>query len=327
MRFISQGCNSLLILLLISITCCISPEALRSAFATSGQTGSVPPVSSSISIDPDIVDSEWNHHLAGYTLISIALLVLASHRFLKLAFLRALWPFLFAAAGLYLLAWSDKEIWPRGFLSWTWLIHHDAEARQHKIYSVLLLTMCAIEYLRWRGKLGCFGRKWAFPLLALIGACLLLVHEHGGNSGLSPGWDNAQKSARIAEIAHAAGENLMPASLTSPNRKPEHAIDMPVGHHEMADMMMSSPAHPNGSVSPSANSASHPHSGHTGHVMTSSMLHIKAQHLWFTFVGVAVALFKFIEDGRFWRKRFVPYLWPSAMLVLGILLARYTEVM
>jgi hypothetical protein len=60
--------------------------------------------------------------------------------------------------------------------------------------------------------------------------------------------------------------------------------------------------------------------------MTSSMLHVKAEHLWFTLVGVAIALFKFIDDGSFWRKRFVPYLWPSGMLVLGVLLALYTEI-
>ncbi|PWT88175.1 MAG: hypothetical protein C5B55_13540, partial [Blastocatellia bacterium] len=72
--------------------------------------------SSTIVIDPDVIDSEWNHHLAGYILIGSALLMLLSLRFPGVAFLRASWPFLFIAAGLYLLAWSDKEIWPRGFL-------------------------------------------------------------------------------------------------------------------------------------------------------------------------------------------------------------------
>jgi hypothetical protein len=59
--------------------------------------------------------------------------------------------------------------------------------------------------------------------------------------------------------------------------------------------------------------------------MTPAMLQIKAQHLWFTLVGIAIALFKFIDDGSFWRKRFVPYLWPSGIFVLGSLLALYTE--
>jgi len=59
--------------------------------------------------------------------------------------------------------------------------------------------------------------------------------------------------------------------------------------------------------------------------MTPSMLHVAKQHMWFTLVGLAIALFKFIDDASFWRKRFVPYLWPGGMLVLGSLLVLYTE--
>jgi hypothetical protein len=324
MRFTRSGHNSLLSLVVIT-ACLIVGQALLSTSIAKANSASIGTASSASTIDPDIIDSEWNHHLAGYILIGIALLVLASHCFSSLDFLKGLWPFLFLAAGLYLAAWSDKEIWPRGFLSWTWLLHHDAEARQHKIYALLLLIMGAIEYLRWRGKLGLWGRTWAFPLVALIGACLLLVHDHGGNSGLPPGWDSAQKSARIAEMARASGRDLIPADATEANVNSEHVMKMARGDHDMPGMTMSSPADSPGGVSSSTNSGPHQESGHKGHIMTSSMLHVKAEHLWFTLVGVAIALFKFIDDGSFWRKRFVPYLWPSGVLVLGVLLAVYTE--
>jgi len=278
---------------------------------------------SAIMIDPDVIDSELNHHLAGYILIGSALLLLLSLRFRGVAILRTTWPFLFIAAGLYLLAWSDKEIWPRGFLSWTWLIHHDAEARQHKIYGFLLLIMGGVEYLRWRGKLTPPWKTWAFPFLALIGACLLLVHDHGGNSGLTPGWDNAEKAIRIAQIARASGQKVLPVSMTTP-RPSEPAMEMSTHHHDMAHMM-NSPVPRERNASTQEDAESHSGSTHPGHLMTPSMLHVAKQHMWFTLVGLAIALFKFIDDASFWRRRFVPYLWPGGMLVLGSLLVLYTE--
>jgi hypothetical protein len=81
--------------------------------------------------------------------------------------------------------WSDEEIWPRGNLNWIWLVHHDAEARQHKIYAILLLAIRAIEHFRTRVKLNRFWQSWVFPLLALFGALFLLFHDHGAGSGAS----------------------------------------------------------------------------------------------------------------------------------------------
>lgn len=327
MRYSRLGyTGTLAAVMLLTASLLFCQSLIAQAAPTTSHAG-VKSTSSATMIDPDIIDSEWNHHLAGYILLGIALLVLVSQRISRFAFLRAVWPFLFVAAGLYLLAWSDKEIWPRGFLSWTWLIHHDAEARQHKMYGILLLIMGSIEYLRWRGKLTVWGRTWAFPILALMGACLLLVHDHGGNSGLPPGWDNAEKSARIAEMSRAGGHSLAPARLTIEKLKSEHAMSTTEGDHEMGDMMMSSPPDSGGDSSSSMNSGHPPDKAHSGHVMTSAMLHVKAQHLWFTLIGVAIALFKFLDDGSFWRKRFVPYLWPSGVLALGLLLALYTETM
>ena len=305
-------------LLLLALVLCLP---LLGGIAPTDHGTNMASSSSTVVIDPDVIDSEWNHHVAGYILIGSALLMLLSLRFHGLAFLRAVWPFLFIAAGLYLLAWSDKEIWPRGFLSWTWLIHHDAEARQHKIYGLLLLIMGVVEYLRWRGNLMSHWKAWAFPILATVGACLLLVHDHGGNSGLTPGWDNAEKEARIAQMARASGRSLVPVSFKA-HPASEAATDVGTQHHDMAHMA-SSDVHDE-MVSSESNSTPHP-KGHSDHVMTPAMLQIKAQHLWFTLVGIAIALFKFIDDGSFWRKRFVPYLWPSGIFVLGSLLALYTE--
>ena len=98
--------------------------------------------------EPNKPASELNHHLLGYALIAIGMLVIGAQSSKRLGPLERVWPFLFVVVGLFLAAWSDKEMWPRGNLSWTWLIHHDAEARQHKIYAVLLVVMGIIECLR-----------------------------------------------------------------------------------------------------------------------------------------------------------------------------------
>jgi copper resistance protein D len=63
-----------------------------------------------------------------------------------------------------------------------------------------------------------------------------------------------------------------------------------------------------------------------GHMMmTESMAKIKRQHLWFSIVGLSVMLFKFLSDGSYWRRSFVPFLWPVCISILGVLLILYTE--
>jgi hypothetical protein len=97
--------------------------------------------------------------------------------------MQLVWPFLFIAAGIFLAVWSDAEIWPRG-MSWTWLLRHDVEAMQHKVYAVLLIALGLLEYLPYRGFLAGFWRIWSLPILAIIEASLLLIHDHTGSSGV-----------------------------------------------------------------------------------------------------------------------------------------------
>jgi hypothetical protein len=208
-------------------------------------------------VDPDIIDSEFNHRAAGWALIAMALLIVCGYASPKMAFLQKVWPFIFVAVGIFLAVWSDKEIWPRGHLSWTWLIHHDAEARQHKIYALLLIMMGVLEYLRATGKLTRVWQRWAFPMLAVFGAVLLLFHDHGGGSGLPPGWDKAEKEQRIAKMRQEAGLPPLPA-------EPEATSPVAMGtangmSHDMGGMShdMSGMSHDVGAMQ---------HNGNSGHV-------------------------------------------------------------
>jgi hypothetical protein len=287
---------------------------------------SAPTLSAAIAppaVDPNKGPSELNHHIAGWALIGIGLLQLASLSSPNRKAQRYIWPALFLFAGLFLALWSDGEMWPRGNLNWLWLLHHDAEARQHKIYSVLLIAIGILEYFRVSGSLPRFWKTWAFPVLAVIGASLLLMHDHTAGSGarspeaqaylVNPALDVDGKARRpnpptLAEAttedhhAHNLSENAMAPPASEPG-------SMSMDHSQMA-MDVS----PLGTV----------HADHH-HVMTASMLLVEREHFWFLIVGLAIALFKFLSDGEFFRSRIVPYMWPTCMLLLGVMLVFYRE--
>lgn len=231
--------------------------------------------------------SELNHHIAGVALLAIALLVFAG-MVPRLRFARYAWPVLFIGLGLFLAAWSDAEIWPRGSLSWSWLIHHDLEARQHKIYALLLVGLGIVELLRARGYLAGPWRRWAFPALAVCGAGLLTMHAHGGTSGLP--------QASSSGLAVAAEVN-QPAAHS---------------HHHDSHMPSASPAP---QTLPGPNES---------HVMDASMMRIQREHLWMTIVGLALIVFKFWADSP-GSRRFMHAAWPTAMACLGLLLILYRE--
>ena len=264
--------------------------------------------------DPDKPASELNHHLAGYALIAIGALVIAGYSSERFRPLHLIWPFLFVAAGLFLAAWSDAEIWPRGNLSWRFLIHHDLEARQHKIYALLLILIGIIEYLRARSKLNRFWRNWAFPLLAIFGAVLLLFHNHGQTSGASS-----------PEARHyLVSEDVATRVEASPDPMP--------GMHHHASKPDSSPGDDQLAMSPPWNTQAMtcPRTMKIVRVRIHTRcpkecLGLNVEHFWFTVVGLAVALFKFISDNGLWRRTFVLHLWPSFVTLLGVLLVFYTE--
>ena len=205
-------------------------------------------------------------------------------------------------------------MWPRGNLNWAWLIHHDAEARQHKIYAVLLLAMGMMEYLRVRGKLSAFWRTWTFPVLALAGVVLLLFHDHTGGSGAtSPEARNYVVSWSVDRTTKA------PASVSSsPGDLLPHDHGMMHASARVEGAAHSETAGPKGI-------GSHNGGNVHQHVMTAAMVRVEHQHLWFAVVGIAVVLFKVIYDSEIWRRSFVPFLWPSCIAVLGMLLVLYTE--
>jgi hypothetical protein len=124
-------------------------------------------------------ESEMNHHIAGFLVAFAGLLALwqcglssVSRR------LRLFWPYCFLLASLFLLVFSDTEIWPMGPQSLWYAMNHDVEDLQHKMFALILLAVGLVEYQRLRGRWKTALTPWVFSLGGLAGAVLLLFHRH-----------------------------------------------------------------------------------------------------------------------------------------------------
>ena len=194
----------------------------------------------------DKQESEFNHHLAGLFVIFAGIFILGeSHLAKRWPVVRYAWPTCFFAAGLFVLVYSDTEIWPFGPQTPWYAITHNAEDLQHKVFAIILLALACVEFQRARGRLKSPWVAWFFPVLAAAGAILLVFHVHGG--------------------------------------------DM-----QAPDAM-------------------------------ETMERIQRQHRWFASVGLGVALANGLaETPQKWQQVFRKA-WPALLIVLGLLLARYTE--
>lgn len=126
-------------------------------------------------------ESEFNHHLAGLLVLIGGLFILAEtelrQRWLAVRFV---WPATLLLSGLFLLVWSDTELWPFGSQSWGATLVTNLGVLQHKTFAVILLILGLIELEKTRGRLKTAWASWAFPMLAIGGSVLLLFHMHEG---------------------------------------------------------------------------------------------------------------------------------------------------
>lgn len=269
--------------------------------------------------DPDKPSSELNHHIAGVFLIAIGLSVIWSKNDKSRAWLRWLPPILFIGAGLFLAAWSDDEIWPRGNLSWLWLLRHDAEARQHKLYALLLIVFGVVECMQSTPRLRKPWLNMVFPVLCVIGGASLFLHHHSGTAVVnSNGMDH---SGHHISAAQDVNGNCQSASETAAVKPEEH-------HHGAAEhgTAQHGGAKPSPPCAPTlVQAGASPIAQGHAHALTGTGANIQRQHAWFAIVGFCVGLFKFLHDvGR--PPIRVPYsLWANSVIVLGILLLIYVE--
>jgi hypothetical protein len=124
-------------------------------------------------------ESEFNHHLAGFLVLLAGLLILADGSIRqRWAIGRHVWPICFLVSGIFLVIFSDTELWPFGEQSWYFGLTHHKEVLQHKVFAILLLAVGIIELQRARAILKASWSGWIFPVVASAGSLMLLFHDH-----------------------------------------------------------------------------------------------------------------------------------------------------
>src|SRR5262249_28176535 len=99
----------------------------------------------------DKKESEFNHHLAGFFVALGAVFILFQDRLArKWPAGKCVWPACFLLSGIFVLVWSDTELWPFGNRRWLEAMTHSSEVLQHKTFAVLLLALGVIEWQRAR---------------------------------------------------------------------------------------------------------------------------------------------------------------------------------
>jgi hypothetical protein len=140
-------------------------------------------------------ESEFNHHLAGFFVILAGLFILVeSWLATRATAVRYVWPVCFLLSGIFVLIFSDTELWPFGPKPWLQGVVTNPEVIQHKTFAALLLALGGIEFARARRLLTALWAAWVFPVTAIAGSILLLFHSH--DAGMH-GPDHMVAMARI----------------------------------------------------------------------------------------------------------------------------------
>jgi putative copper resistance protein D len=150
-------------------------------------------------------ESEFNHHLAGFFVVLAGVFILFEPQLKdRWPAVRYAWPLCFLFSGLFVLVFSDTELWPFGPKNWWIGVTGNLEVLQHKIFAVILLGLAVIEIRRARGAIRAAWTVWVFPVLATAGSVLLLFHVHGGGHMHTAGAMNAMRRIQMEHFSYAA---------------------------------------------------------------------------------------------------------------------------
>jgi putative copper resistance protein D len=121
--------------------------------------------------------SEFNHHWAGFFVLTMGLLALV-HATGRATWARH-WPLVFLGLAGFMLVRNDPGAWPLGPLGfWESMLY--PEVVQHRIFVLLVVAFGVFEWLVRTDRLRFHGAKLIFPLLCAVGGGLLLTHSHAG---------------------------------------------------------------------------------------------------------------------------------------------------
>jgi putative copper resistance protein D len=134
--------------------------------------------------------SEYNHHWAGFFVLTMGLLAALERLGVRAA---RHWPLVLLGLAGFLFLRNDPRAWPlgpAGFWESLWL----PDVLQHRAFVVLILAFAVFEWMVRTERLP--GRPWGFvfPLLCAAGGGLLLTHSHAMFN---------LKDEFLAEVTHA----------------------------------------------------------------------------------------------------------------------------
>ena len=155
-------------------------------------------------IEADKRFSEFNHRFAGIFVLLVGLLAVFEPRAAaRYPWVRYLWSVLFFAPGVYLLIWSDPESWPTGNQTLHYVITQNMQVLQHKIFSLILLGLGVVEFVRVRRNATSVWLSSVFPVLAGAGALLLLYHSPLSHAGMGPEAHQAMETVEHQHVGFA----------------------------------------------------------------------------------------------------------------------------
>ena len=134
--------------------------------------------------------SEYNHHWAGFFVLSMGLLAALERLGVRAA---RHWPLLLLGLATFLFLRNDPRAWPLGPAGF-WESLSLPDVLQHRAFVVLVVAFAVFEWMVRSGRLA--GRPWGyvFPLLCAAGGGLLLTHSHAMFN---------LKTEFLAEVTHA----------------------------------------------------------------------------------------------------------------------------
>ena len=134
--------------------------------------------------------SEYNHHFAGFFVLTMGLLAVVQAGGARWA---RHWPLIFLGLAAFLLVRNDPGSWPLGPEGF-WEGFAYAEVLQHRVFVLLVVAFGFFEWAVRTGRLTSPGWALIFPFLCAVGGGLLLTHSHASVN---------LKDEYLIEVTHA----------------------------------------------------------------------------------------------------------------------------
>jgi putative copper export protein len=118
--------------------------------------------------------SEYNHHWAGFFVLTMGLLAALERLGVRAA---RHWPLVLLGLAGFLFLRNDPRAWPLGPAGF-WESFLLPDVLQHRAFVVLIVAFAVFEWMVRTGRLPVRPWGYAFPLLCAVGGGLLLTHSH-----------------------------------------------------------------------------------------------------------------------------------------------------